>query len=190
MSLLDQLAEHIGGMSPAQKAELHKSVMASAVVGLSAKWIPTIGPQLEAFESEADELLYGGQAGGGKSGLIVGLALTQHKRSLLMRRQYGDLSALIDDALEKHGSRDGFNGSPPARLRANEDCVIDFAGALKPGDEQHQKGKPHDFLGIDEASQFLESQVRFLMGWVRSDDPGQRCRVVLATNPPEQPGQG
>lgn len=37
---------------------------------------------------------------------------------------------------------------------------------------------------IDEADQFLESQVRFLMGWVRTTTPGQRCRVVMTFNPP------
>ena len=37
---------------------------------------------------------------------------------------------------------------------------------------------------VDEAAQFAESQMAFLMGWLRSDDPKQRCRVVFATNPP------
>jgi hypothetical protein len=37
------------------------------------------------------------------------------------------------------------------------------------------------------ATQSAESQVRFLMGWVRSEDPAQRCRTVLATNPPLSP---
>jgi hypothetical protein len=45
-------------------------------------------------------------------------------------------------------------------------------------------GQGRDLLCIDEATQFAESQVRFLMGWVRSEDPRQRCRTILATNPP------
>ncbi len=31
------------------------------------------------------------------------------------------------------------------------------------------------------------SKVRFAMGWLRSEDPGQRCRVVIASNPPMGP---
>jgi hypothetical protein len=31
-----------------------------------------------------------------------------------------------------------------------------------------------DLLGIDEATHFAESQIRFLMGWNRTDDPNQR----------------
>jgi hypothetical protein len=153
-------------------------------------WQPNKGPQTDAYNSKADILLYGGQAGGGKSGLISGLALTAHQRSLVMRRQYGDLSAIIEDTLKHYGSRDGFNGSPPAKLRTTDGRLIEFGGAKLPGDEQHWRGQPHDLLAIDEASQFLESQVRFLMGWVRSADPKQRCRVVLATNPPEDEATG
>jgi hypothetical protein len=60
------------------------------------------------------------------------------------------------------------------------------AVSRKNGDEQGTMGQGRDFLGIDEATQFAESQVRFLMGWVRSEDPNQRCRTVLSTNPPLQ----
>ncbi|KKL56017.1 hypothetical protein LCGC14_2249600, partial [marine sediment metagenome] len=41
----------------------------------------------------------------------------------------------------------------------------------------------HDLLCIDEVVQLLESQVRFLMGWLRGPE-GQRKRVILASNPP------
>lgn len=37
---------------------------------------------------------------------------------------------------------------------------------------------------FDEATQFLESQVRFHLGWLRTTVEGQRTRAVLASNPP------
>jgi hypothetical protein len=40
--------------------------------------VPNVGPQTEAYFCEADELFYGGQAGGGKTDLLIGLALTAH----------------------------------------------------------------------------------------------------------------
>ena len=49
-------------------------------------WVPNPGPQTQAFVCKADELFYGGEAGGGKTDLGIGLALTEHKRSLLLRR--------------------------------------------------------------------------------------------------------
>lgn len=148
------------------------------------KWMPNPGPQTDAYNSQADCLLYGGEPGGGKSQLILGLAFNEHRRSLIMRREYGDLDRLIEDALKIHGSRDGFNGSPPPRLRISEEKVINFRAAHRVGDEQGTMGQGRDLLGIDEATHFAESQIRFLMGWVRTDVPGQRCRTVLATNPP------
>lgn len=148
------------------------------------RWAPLPGPQLEAFFSPADLLYYGGQGGGGKSDLLIGLGLTQHRSSLIMRRQYVDLSALTDRALAVYGSRKGFSGAPPPRLTTDDGNVVDFGAASKPGDEQSWQGRPHDFLGVDEACQMQEGQVRYLMGWVRTTVKGQRTRVVFASNPP------
>jgi len=167
---------------PEDEREAVKALAVDRMGG--AKWLPNPGPQTAAYFSEADVLLYGGAGGGGKSSLLAGLALTQHRRSLLMRRQYTDLNALIEDTLTFNGSRSGYSGAPPPRLRTDDGRLIEFGAAAKLGDEQHWQGQPHDFLGIDEATQFLELQIRFLMGWVRSTVEGQRTRVVLATNPP------
>ena len=61
--------------------------------------------------------------------LILGLAFNEHQQSTIMRREYGDLDRLVEDALKIHGSRDGFNGSPPPKLRITEKQVINFAAA-------------------------------------------------------------
>nr|AQQ75245.1 hypothetical protein [uncultured bacterium] len=180
---LDELAALVSKLPPNIKAGLANLPSLAAHLG-PGKWTPSPGPQTMAYESEADVLGYGGEPGGGKSQLGLGLAFTKHKRSFVMRRQYGDLAALIEDALKIHGSRDGFNASPPPRLRLDEERVIYFRAAHLVGDEQGTMGQARDLLFLDEATQFAESQVRFLMGWVRSEDPNQRCRTVLATNPP------
>lgn len=155
-----------------------------AIKGELAKWQPNPGPQTEAYYSKADCLLYGGEPGGGKSQLLLGLAFNEHRRTFIMRREYGDLERLIEDTLTIHGSKQGYNGSPPPRLNVSEGQVIHFRAAHRVGDEQGTMGQGRDLLGVDEATQFAESQVRFLMGWVRTEEKGQRCRTVLATNPP------
>lgn len=182
MGALNELLEPLGGMEPEQKAALKKTYL--EVVKNRPRWKPNKGPQSDAYESQADCLLYGGEPGGGKSQLILGLAFNCHERSVIMRRQYGDLGRLIEDALTIHGSKDGFNGSPPPKLRISDKQIIDFAAAHRVGDEQSQMGRGRDFLGVDEATHFAESQIRFLMGWNRTETPGQRVRTVLATNPP------
>jgi hypothetical protein len=178
---LDQLLERILTLTPEAQAQL-----ATKAIDERSRhaWLPNPGPQTEAYFSQADVLFYGGQGGGGKSSLLVGLALTEHRRSLIMRRHYTDLGALTDEAIRFHGSRAGFNGSSPPKLRTGDGRLIEFGAAKNLGDEQSWQGQPHDFLGFDEAVQFLEHQVRFLMGWVRTTVEGQRCRTVLASNPP------
>jgi len=148
------------------------------------KWTPSDGPQMEAFFSPADVLLFGGEPGGGKTSLVVGLALTMHKRSLIMRKQYTDLGHIVDEAVRFNGTRTGFNGSPPPKLRTVDGRLVEFFAAARPGDEQHRQGNPFDLFAVDEATQCSENQLRFLMGWLRSTEKGQRKRVVLATNPP------
>lgn len=149
------------------------------------RWIPNPGPQTEAYFSKADVLLYGGEPGGGKTDLILGLAFNCHKRSIIMRRQYTDLGFITDRAIQLNGSRNGYVGTVPPKLKLDGgDRQIDFAAAQRIGDEQHWMGNPHDFFAPDEATQFVKSQIEFMMGWVRTTDPNQRCRVVMATNPP------
>jgi hypothetical protein len=179
--LLDELTSRLTAMPEADKKEVIKLAMAGTK---DKKWIPSPGPQTQAYFSLADVLLYGGEPGGGKSQLILGLAFNEHERSLIMRRRYADLERIVEDALKIHGGRDGFSGSPPPRLRISEQQVINFRAAQHIGDEQGTMGQGRDLLGIDEATHFAESQIRFLMGWVRTENPNQRCRVVLATNPP------
>lgn len=181
MSLLDELVDRVQGLPE----HTRKSITADAVaVTKDMKWVPNPGPQTDAYFCKADVLLYGGQGGGGKSDLGLGLAFTSHQRSLIMRRKYANLSALTERAIQINGSRDGFNGSPPPLLRTKDGRYIQFAGNQHAGDEEDWQGHPFDLKYFDEATQFLESQVRFHLGWLRTTTAGQRVRAVLGSNPP------
>lgn len=178
--MLEEILSRLQQLPPKQLAQVVKETL-DATKGM--KWIPSPGPQTLAYHSLADIVLFGGEPGGGKTQLILGLAFNEHERSLIMRRQYTDLDSIIDSAIEINGTRDGFNGSSPPRLKF-DGGVIDFGASAKIGDEQHWMGRPHDLLGIDEATQFTAKQIRFLRGWLRTTTKGQRTRTVLATNPP------
>ena len=116
----------------------------------------------------------------------LGLAFTSHRRSLILRRHYANLTGILDRAIKVHGSKDGYNGSPPPRLTTKDGRLIQFAGCQHLGDEQDWQGIPFDLKVFDEATQFLEPMIRFHMGWIRPADgaQNQRTRAVLATNPP------
>jgi hypothetical protein len=72
--LLDELLERVGAMEPAAKAQA--ALLAHKQLG-SPLWVPNVGRQSEAYDSLADELFYGGSAGGGKTELALGLACLQ-----------------------------------------------------------------------------------------------------------------
>ena len=136
-----------------------------------------------AYESEADVIGYGGAAGGGKSFLAIGKALTQHHKVMILRREATQLTGIIDDMTTLLGSRDGYNGQERI-WRLPDGRQIEFGSVPNLGDEARYQGRPHDLLVFDEAANFLEVQVRFLLGWLRTTIPSQRCQALLTFNPP------
>lgn len=152
---------------------------------LNRVFIPNPGPQTQALLSRADILLYGGSAGGGKSLLTIGCAATEHMRGLILRRQSTELDGLIADSREMLVGRGSFNGSPGEReWKLNDGRSLKFGGMQYEENWRDYAGRPRDFLGFDEAAEFLEVQVASLIGWNRSANKDQRCRVILASNPP------
>lgn len=184
---LKELEQNYATLTDEQKAELDALVESRSA---SRIWVPTLGPQYDAVKCLADILLYGGEAGGGKTDLGLGLAFEHHERTLIIRKHYTDLRGITDRAKELNGTDKGYNGSLPPRLTTvkhksgKKTSIIDFGGLAQPGDEEHWQGQPHDLIYIDEAVQNREAQVRYLMGWNRTTTDNQRCRVVLGTNPP------
>lgn len=180
---IDELALKIASASKEARDEI---VGAALDFTANMKWVPQPGPQTSAFFSQADVLFFGGQAGGGKTDLGLGLALTTHKRSLVLREQYVELSFLTDRTIKMNGTRAGFNGSSPPSLRTSDGRYIQFAGASIETLEDWM-GIPFDLKFFDEAVKFPEKVIRFHIGWLRSAEPGQRTRAVLASNPPVNP---
>jgi hypothetical protein len=176
---LDDLIARLAGMGEDERKEA-EDIALSATAAMV--WVPNPGPQTEAFFSQADETFYGGQAGGGKTDLAVGLTLTEHKRSLILRRINKDALKIVPRFEQILGHRDGYNGQLQ-RWRLG-DKQIDIAGCEQESDKQRFKGDPHDLIVFDEGTDFLESQYRFIIGWNRSTDAGQRCRVLVTSNPP------
>lgn len=154
---------------------------------LDHEWQALPGPQTHALNSEADVLFYGGAAGGGKTDLLLGAAL-QHRRTILFRREFPQLNAIIDRSREIYSHRGRYNGKGYWWLDSRT-RKIEFGSCQHVGDEQKYQGQPHDLILFDELPHFAESQFRTIMGWLRSADPLQRCRVICAGNPPMQPDE-
>lgn len=147
-----------------------------------AKWRPLPGPQSTAYESKADIVGYGGAAGGGKTDLACGKAITRHRKCMILRRVGTELTGIMDRLEEILGSRDGYNGKD--NIWRLPKLQIELGAVPNAGDEKKYQGRPHDLLVFDEATNFLAQQVRFLLGWLRTTIPGQHCQALLTFNPP------
>jgi hypothetical protein len=179
---LADLMAHIHSLSADEKAEFDAILMS----GSSAIWEPQPGPQTDAYNSQADIVFYGGAAGGGKTDLILGLCLTAQEHSIVFRREAVQLTGIEERMAKILGTRDGYNSQKGLwRLPGNK--VMELGSVKEPDDWMKYQGRPHDLKAFDEITHFTEAQFRTLIGWLRTDNPNIRQRVVAAGNPPTTP---
>lgn len=144
-------------------------------------------PQRLAYNSTAFVLGYGGAAGGGKTDLAIGAALTRHRRSIIFRREFPQLRDIIERVVELVGTDEGLNRNSGTFRNLPGGRSIEFGGMPNEKDRMKYRGRPHDLLVFDETTEFLRSQVEFVMTWARTTLPGQRVQVIMPFNPPMTP---
>lgn len=182
---LSRLSSTVGLLPAREAADLLAAIRAAL------PWTPNPGPQSDAYLSTADELYYGGAAGGGKTQLAIGLALTQHRNSLILRRQTVDTKGIVEAIRAIPGvgkwKQVGYGGE----LRTPDGRLIEIGGCQHEEDWQKYAGRPHDLIDLDELPQFTLKQYTMLTAWNRVAEPAkypnQRCRVVGGGNPPLNP---
>lgn len=170
-----------------QSLNAEQTRLLDAILENESLWYPQPGPQLLAYLSLADELFYGGAAGGGKSDLVLGLAVSVHKKSIIFRRELTQLSGpagLIERSREIIGQEGRYNGLEHAWRALPGGRAFEFGACQYDSDKHKYQGRPHDLIAFDELPEFTESIYRFLIGWLRTTEEGQRCRVVATGNPP------
>ncbi|WP_161883944.1 terminase family protein [Deinococcus alpinitundrae] len=152
-------------------------------------WAPQPGPQLDAYFTEADICFYGGAAGGGKTDLALGLALTAHRRAVIFRRVYPQLKGIIERLKALTYGVGKYNASEHVwrGTLGGKPRVIELESIQHEDDKNNQQGRDRDLHIFDEVVHFSESQVRFVIGWNRTADEAQRTRVLLTGNPPTDP---
>ncbi len=139
MSLAEDLLQMLPVFTPAERQEIEKLLRANAPL-----WVPQVGPQSEALESKADILYYGGQAGGGKTELLLGVALQYQEHSILFRREAVQLTGIEERLTKILGTRKGYNSQTGVwRLPGNR--VLELGSVAQPDDWMKYQGRPHDF---------------------------------------------
>ena len=175
----EQILAALKDMTPEMRAAVDSFLM----VINPAIWVPQAGPQSAAYHSKADIIFYGGSAGGGKTELLLGLSLTEQEHSIIFRREAVQLIGIEERMTKIIGSRAGYN-SQDGIWRLPDRRVLELGSVQRPEDWMKYQGRPHDFKGFDEITHFTELQFRTLIGWLRTDNPKVRQRVVAAGNPP------
>jgi hypothetical protein len=179
MTLLDELTARITGMPPAQQQEVAKAVQEATA---AMRWVPNPGPQTDAYLSQADVMLYGGQAGGGKSHLELGWGINEADSGIIFRRELSQTDGLEKEGKKIIGDAARFNGSD-LEWTWPGGKTLKLGGMKDPDSWIGHAGRERDYMAFDEGGEFLEMQVAQIIAWLRAP-PGKRTRVVIGSNPP------
>lgn len=196
MSLLKEIRDNLDHLVVEDPEKVKEIIEKVEAAGIDKRlWLPNPGPQTMAYKSQADVLYYGGAAGGGKSQLMLGLASCEHRVSRLFRRQFTDIDGeggLAPGLQDILGTWKGYNSQRhvwriPNDMTEGVQRNVEFGAFTNQTEAERYQGRAADFFAFDEAVQFQEDLVEFIIGWNRTTIPGQRCRTLLASNPPVTP---
>lgn len=154
-------------------------------------WAPQLGPQTDAICADwADELFYGGAAGGGKSDFLLGDFLQDVGRygaawqGVIFRRTYPELEELVGRSREIYGPTGAewleqkhiwkWPGGEILRMRYLE----------RDADATRYQGHQYTWIGWDELTQWPSAYpYRYLRARLRSAKRVERKRIRSAANP-------
>lgn len=153
-------------------------------------WRPHPGPQTDFLASSETDILYGGQAGGGKSdAMIVDPLRYAHKkrhRALILRRTLKELRELINKSREYYPL-----AYPGAKFKVDEKtwvfpsgATIEFNYLEKEADVYQYQGQEFTWIGFDEITQLpSEWSWNYLSSRLRTADPDINTYLRCTANP-------
>lgn len=158
-----------------------KQKQAMRLMGLDHRWANPYGWAVE-------ELLFGGQAGGGKSMLARCMAFTLAHiwpgcRVPIFRRTYPELedTHIVKVMTEWAGTGQYHGGTHEWRFYNGS--VVPFRHCEREADVYRYMSAEWDGLIVDEATQFTEFQITVLRARVRSTRPRWRPVLLYTANP-------
>lgn len=116
--------------------------------------------------------------------LLLILAATQHRRSIIFRRTYPRLKALIEKSKTLFTRVARYNSNDKMWRGLPGDRTLEFGAVEREDDKVAWQGVEHDLKSFDEITEFSQTMYVFITGWNRSAVEGQRSRVICTGNPP------
>ncbi len=149
----------------------------------------SITKKQKAFiDADAQEVLFGGAAGGGKSfGQIVDALLFALKykgsKQLVLRRTFAELDkSLIRCALSLYPREIYTFNSSSHIMKFKNGSVIDFGYCASENDVYQYQSAEYDVVRFDELTHFTEAQYLYLISRVRGTS-GYPKQIKSSTNP-------
>ena len=150
-------------------------------------WLPHEGAQTEFLSRSEFEVLFGGSAGPGKTDcLVAGLLRDIDKpryKALLVRRTYPQLREIMDRCWRLYPTLGGVFKVTDKRWEFPSGATIDLGHMQHEDDKYNYQGSEYHRVGIDELTQFTETQYTYLFSRLRTTDPGIVPQILSATNP-------
>lgn len=150
---------------------------------------PQPGKQTDFLSSKAHIVIYGGQAGGGKSfGLLLEAVRHYYNpkfNSMIFRRTTKQLTVvggMWDKACETYIKIGGFPNQTALKVRFPTGMQIQFSHMEHEKDKYSYQGSELPFIGFDELTQFTESMFWYMLSRNRSVS-GVPGRVFATCNP-------
>lgn len=137
----------------------------------------------------ADEVLYGGAAGGGKSEAMLMDALknaTKYSdcRIIMFRRTFADLErSLILRSKQIYPRNVAEYNESKKRWKFKNGSMIEFAHMKMESDVFNYQGAEYDFIYWDELTHFTYTQYTYMLSRLRGINPNIKRQVKSATNP-------
>lgn len=181
--------DEIALMTPEEQHEITE-LLARVRQDEDEEWLPQPKQQLATqLATRATETLYGGAAGGGKTEWLLHYGLDQMlehpmNRGALFRRVFPSLErTLIPRSKAFYPRFGGVYNAVSHTWTFPNGSVLEMASLQYADTVLDHQGTEYGFIGFEEITEFLASQVDYMIGRLRAPGPGIRPHLAGTANP-------